>query len=101
MMGGPITDAITTIDTTAIPKTARWLRLKRFHASFHSDVPTTASSVIVLTVRLKADTTDESSVPHARVDKPVRDIDEQIEEQDCNRDERDDADDQRLIAIQV
>ena len=46
MMGGPMADAAMTKLTTTMPSTARRLRLRRFHASFQSDVPTTGSSMV-------------------------------------------------------
>src|SRR5687767_12114501 len=83
MMGGPMVEARMTKLTTTMPTTARRFRRRRFHASFHSDVPTTGS------------------VPDAGIDESVSNVHHQVEDQHDDRYERHDADDERLVAIQV
>src|SRR5688572_30637202 len=96
MMGGPISDAATMMVTSTIPVTARRLRRSRRQASFHREVPATGSpagrcsAVSVVT-----------SVANARVEQRVGDVDEQVQEDDRDGDEGDDADDERLVTIQI
>src|SRR6185369_7522023 len=103
--------------TTIKPKTASLFLSRRRHASRHSDVPCT--NVPVSSGIRSASATAISGpiwissassvcfsvailllIPHPRIEIRVHDIDQQIHQQERDRNESDDADDQRLIAIQ-
>src|SRR5258708_38530081 len=87
--------------TTAImPRTGSLFLGSRRHASRQSDEPIINSPAV----------TDSSGkdfgffslfITNPRIEKSVRDIHEQIQNQDRDRDERHDPDDQRLLAIET
>ena len=81
MIGGPTIDATTIDATTTRPKTASRLRRSRRQASFQSDVPATGSSVggVRRDVQCSRQYRTRGSM------KRVRDVDQQIEEQDRDR----------------
>src|SRR6185369_14973400 len=115
---GPTIEAIVTMTTTMRPKTASLFLSSRRHASRHSDVPCT-NAPVSSGIRSASATaisgpmwiSSSSSgffsvaianllVAHARIEIRVSDINQQIHQQECDRNKRNDPDDQRLVAIQ-
>src|SRR5918993_3221299 len=145
MIGGPMIETTMMMEMTISPKTASLFLSSRFHASFQSEVPLTASAAPRSAVRTSPSPTASSavgrvmspprvrtgggggvpsvlsagsrrpacpcsmddssffmaSIPDAGVDEPVGDVNQKVEDQDQDRDEGDDADDQRLVAREV
>src|SRR5262245_4304230 len=99
MSAGPMSEATTMNTTTTIPKTASLFLSNRRHAFCHNEVPASTSIAGTCSVAIALELT--SSVPDAWIDKAVRDIHHKVEKQDRNRSERNDADDQRFVSIQV
>src|SRR6185369_7142432 len=115
---GPTIEAIVTMTTTTKPKTASLFLSRRRHASRHNDVPCTNAPVSsgirsASATAISGPMWISSScsgffsvaianllVSHARIEIRVSDINEEIHQQECDRNKRNDADDQRLIAIQ-
>src|SRR5215216_3691057 len=111
-------EEIVTMTSTTRPKTASLFLSRRRHASRHSDVPCTnrptspgvrSASATAISGPMCISSSGSGFfsvairdllVSHARIEIRVRDINQQIHQQECYRDEGDDADDQRLVAIQ-
>src|SRR5258708_23037651 len=100
MTVGPITEASTMTTTTIMPSTASLFLSSRRQASRQSDEPNTNSPAV----------TDSAArdfgffslfITNPRIEKSVRDVHEQIQNQDRDRDECHDPDDQRLVAIKT
>src|SRR5215204_5070302 len=64
------------------------------HGSCGSERPSSVGTFGVLSSLI-------SSVAYARIDEAVGDIDQKVEDQHEDRRERDDAEDERLVAVQV
>src|SRR4026209_2959311 len=114
---GPMIDAIVTMMTTTRPKTASLFLSRRRPASRHSDVPCTNARVSS-GIRSASATAISGPIwirspcsgflvaianlliPHARIEIRVSDINQQIHQQKCYRNECDDTDDQWLVAIE-
>src|ERR687895_173918 len=93
-MGGAKIAVSTKIATSANPTIAPGLRTRRCQASRQS--PLGASSWISL---LSSSATYTSAHPDARVEEGVRDVDEQVHEHEDDRDEKDSALENRVVAV--
>src|SRR5215217_1790025 len=111
-------EEIVTITTTIKPKTASLFFSRRRHASRHSDVPCTnarvssgirSASATAISGPIWISSTCSGFfsvaianllIPHSRIEIRVRDINQQIHQQECYRDESNDADNQRLISVE-
>src|ERR671919_1872230 len=84
----------TKIATSTNPTIAPGFRTRRCHASRQS--PLGASSWISL---LSSSATDTSAHPDARIEEGVRDVDEQVHEDEDDRNEEDSALENRVVAV--
>src|SRR5438552_17665013 len=103
MTVGPTTAASTITITTIMPNTASLFLSSRRHASRQNDEPTTNSAPMTESMSSVGANFGCCSlfITDPRIEKAVRDIHEQIQNQDRDRDERHDSDDQRFVAIET
>src|SRR5215510_5930839 len=108
MRVGPTIEARAMTITMTIPKTASLFLSSRRHASRQSEVPSIASDVAGRSFMGESfaqpadrEISWSSGVSNSRINEAVGNVDKQIENQNCDGDEGDDADNERLVAIKA